>query len=90
MKKAMIMMAGIFLAGSLSFAETAKEKSDTEVKTTTNPITGSETTTKKTKKKMKTASGEKSEMEVTDKTKKTKDGQVKQSVEVDADSTSNE
>ena len=70
---------------SPAFAADNENKNETTVDHSKNPITGTETTTKKTKMKKK-GDHAKSEAEVTEKTKVKRDGTVEKSKEVESDS----
>ena len=82
MKKQASILTALLFVGSLALAADAEHSETTTVDHSKNPITGSETTTKKTKKKMK---GEhaKTEMKTTDKMKKEKDGTKKMTHETE-------
>ncbi len=85
MKRLVTLVIGMMLVGSLGMAADAENTATTKTDTTHNPLTGNDTKTVKTKKKVKTAKGT-SEVEVTDKTKTNKDGKViEQHTDVDAD-----
>ena len=87
MKKIMMVAMGALLVGSVSMAADAEhsEKSTTDV--SKNPLTGTQTTTKKFKKKAKNQSGSGHDVEVTEKTSVKTDGTVEKKVDVNADST---
>ena len=78
-------LASILMVGSLSFAADAENSASTTVDHSKNPITGTEKTVKKSKKKMKGAEGKATE-EVKETTKVDKDGKVDQSTEVKTES----
>lgn len=99
MKKMITIIASTVLAGSLAFA--ASKRSDKaqqgsmsdgtethEVDTSKNPITGTTTTTETYEKSTEGQHG-KTSVEVTDKTKQKKDGQVSKETDIEADSTGN-
>lgn len=85
MKRSMALFLGALLVGSVGIAADAENKAETTTDTSKNPITGTVTTTKKTMKKQKGAQGG-AEVEVTEKTKTHKDGEVKKTVEVEGES----
>lgn len=89
MKKMILAVTTVLLfVGSMAISADA-EKSDTEkVDVSKNPITGTQTTTRKVKKNLKTPHGTEQKIEVTEKTKEMKDGTVKQSADVEVDATS--
>ena len=82
MKKMSLLIASLMFVGSASFAADVENKAETTVDHSKNPITGSETTTKKTKKKIK---GEHANSEVTtkEKTKTDSDGNKKTTTETE-------
>lgn len=85
MKRIVSMAVAALFVGSFAMANTEAENSE---KATTdkshNPITGSDTVTKKYNKKVKDPAGNSANMEVTEKTKTYKDGTKKKDVEVEA------
>jgi hypothetical protein len=85
MKRSLAIVLGALLVGSVGFAADAENKNETTTDTSKNPITGTVTTTKKTKMKKKGAKGG-SEVEATEKTKVHKDGEVEHSVDVEGES----
>ena len=75
------------IAGMLAlpvFAADAENKMEATTDTSTNPLTGTQTTTKKYKRKVKNPNGVKSTQDVTEKTKVKTDGTVEKSVDSDA------
>lgn len=76
MKKVMMIIASTVLASSLALAADEESKQEVKVDHSKNPITGTETTTKTTKKKMKSPHAE-AEMTKKEKTKTYKDGTKK-------------
>lgn len=82
MKALALAFVAPLLAGSLALAVDQENKETTDV--SKNPITGTKTVTKKSKSKMKKADGHSHDVEVTEKTKMKKDGEVTKKVEVDA------
>jgi hypothetical protein len=88
MKKMLTIIAGMLFVGSMALAADAENTDSAKVDTSKNPITGTKTTTVKRKKKMKDESGTSHDVSVKEKTKEMKDGTVKKSTDVDADSTS--
>jgi len=86
MKKMLMALAAVMMVGSLAHAADAENKAEATADTSKNPITGTVTTTKKYKKKVKGAHGE-ADAKVTEKTKVHKDGKVEQSEKVDASKT---
>ncbi len=85
MKRSLSIVLGALLISSVGFAADAENKAETTTDTSKNPITGTVTTTKKTKAKKKGAAGA-AEMETTEKTKVHKDGEVEHSVDVEGSS----
>lgn len=82
----MILVAAL-LAGSISMAADTEHKESSTVDHSKNPITGTETTTKKYKGKMKNTKGHTEDVSVTEKTKVKKDGTTTKSVEASGEST---
>ncbi len=85
MKAITTILAGLLLVGSMAFAVDAENSATKTTGTSKNPLTGSTTTTKKMKKKMKNGKDEKNAT-VTEKTKTMKDGTVENSTDVKMDS----
>ena len=85
MKRSLALFLGAVLVGSVGFAADAENKAEVTSDTSKNPITGTVTTTKKTKMKKKGAHGG-AELEKTEKTKTHKDGEVEHSVDVEGES----
>ncbi len=86
MKRTAMLIAALLMVGSLAHAADAENKNEATVDTSKNPITGTVTTTKKSKKHMKGTHGD-AKMDVTEKTKVHTNGKVDKSTEVDASST---
>ena len=81
------LLAALTVAAFVSpvFAADMENKTETTVDTSKNPITGTETTTKKTTMKKKDHRGM-AKKEVTEKTKKHTDGKVEKSTDVEQES----
>lgn len=86
MKKLTAMAASLLFIGSMALAEDTKHNVEHTTDTSKNPITGTETTTDKYTKEVKTAHGTKEKVNVKKKTKKYKDGSMKQSTETESES----
>ncbi|MBC7371430.1 MAG: hypothetical protein H7326_07695 [Bdellovibrionaceae bacterium] len=84
--KLALLVTGAVMVGSFAFAADQEASGSTKVDTSKNIITGTKTTKKKTKQKMKDAHGNESDATVTETTKVHKDGTVDKNVEVDAES----
>jgi hypothetical protein len=84
--KLALLVTGAALVGSMAFAADVEDAGKTTVDHSKNPITGTKTTKKQSKQKMKDAAGNETSSKVTETTKVHKDGQVEKSVEVKADS----
>ena len=80
-KLALVTMSAMFV-GSLAFAADTKNESSTTTDTSKNPITGTETTTKKVSKNVKNAAGGHDETTTKHKTKKHKDGKKEKSGDI--------
>ena len=90
MKKVLLALAMVALVSPVAFAndtDTA-DKAETTVDTSKNPLTGTVTTTKKTKKEVKRGKGH-AKVEATEKTKQMTDGTTEKSVDVESDSKTN-
>jgi hypothetical protein len=87
MKKLAIAMIGSMLAGSIAMAADAEDSHKATVDTSKNPITGTQTTTKKWKKKSHDKHGTGMDAEVTEKTKVKTDGTVEKKTDVQTEST---
>ena len=85
-KLALVTMSAVFV-GSMAFAADAEDKSSATVDHSKNPITGTETTKKVSKKKMKDGHGNEAAMKVTDKTKVHTDGKVEHTQETEKEAT---
>lgn len=81
----LLVSAALALPMSAAFGNDAENKSEQTTDVSKNPLTGTKKTTKKYKKKTKSAKGEK-EVDVKEVTKEKKDGSVETSTEVDASS----
>lgn len=85
--KAIVTTVAMVLAASLVHAADAEHSDKTTVDHSKNPITGTETTTKKHTKKMHNdATGAKSEVTTKEKVKAKKDGTVSKETTVEQDS----
>lgn len=82
MKKMSMVVASLMFVGATSFAADTEHKAETTVDQSKNPITGTETTTKKTKKKMK-GDHASSETVTKEKTKVGTDGEKKTTTETE-------
>lgn len=80
--------AALFFVSSLAFANDTQHKEDHKTDVSKNPITGTETTTKKYSKKVKNQDGSQGEVNVKEKTKKYKDGTVKKTTDAEAETES--
>lgn len=78
-----LMMAA--LVTPVAFANDHANKAETTIDTSENPLTGTVTTTKKTKREVKRGKGH-AKVETTEKTKKMTDGTVEKSVNVEGES----
>jgi len=87
MKKIFAAALAMSLAHSAVFAADAEYKNTETIDNSTNPITGTKKTVKKTHVTKKNLDGTKAEMAVKKTTKTTKKGKVTKEVEVDADGT---
>lgn len=86
MKKLMLALAlSMLVAPSFAMATDEENSAKTTVDHSKNPITGTETTTKKTK-RLKRGAGKNSKMETVETTKKHTDGTVDHTVETNTDS----
>ena len=81
--KALILVS--FLMGSVSMAADAEKSASETSDVSKNPLTGTVTQTKKSKHKVKNKDGRASEVEVTDKVKTKKNGEVQKNVKVESD-----
>lgn len=89
MRAMVIAVATVLLfIGSMAISAEAENTETQKIDTSKNPITGTETVTKKYKKKMKSPHGSQQTVEVTEKTKQMRDGTFKQSADVEVDATS--
>ncbi len=88
MKKLLLTLVGFVFVGSMAMAADAENTETTKVDHSKNPITGTKTTKKKFKKKVKDEEGHSADMNVTETTKEKKDGSVKTSTDVDAEAAS--
>jgi hypothetical protein len=79
MKRLLIMALGGLLAGGLALAADQESSGSSETDHSHNPITGSDTTTKTTKHKVKGADGSEHKMKKVVKTKKKSDGGTEKS-----------
>lgn len=82
-----LFVGSMMVASFASAADTEHVESD-KTDHSKNPITGTETTTHKYKKTIKDEHGQEAKVDVKEKIKKSKDGKVKKSVEVEGESTS--
>lgn len=80
-KVLMLIISGLFALPVFGSDTVNEQKSTSD--TSTNPLTGTQTTTKKYKHKAKTASGAESTANVKETTKLKKDGTVQKSTETD-------
>jgi hypothetical protein len=87
MKNASMLLAATLLVGSMVLAADAENKETATVDHSKNPITGTKTTTKKYKGKMKDEKGHSEDVSVTEKTKVKKDGTTTHSVDASGEST---
>ena len=78
---------GLFFVSSLAFANDTQNKVDHKTEVSKNPITGTETTTKKYSKKIKAEDGSEGEVNIKEKTKRYKDGSVKKTTDAEAETT---
>ena len=85
MKKIVVSAIGAMLVGSLAMAADAEKSNSHTTDVSKNPITGTKTTTKKSKSMKKGAGGMNHEAVVTETTKQKTDGTVTKEVEVDAE-----
>ena len=85
MKRILVALTSLMFVGVLAHGADAEKEASSSVDTSKNPITGTVTTKKKSKKKSHDAHGEKT-AEVTETTKEKKDGSVSKSVEVNQES----
>lgn len=87
MKNASMLLVSALFVGSISMAADAEHKETSTVDHSKNPITGTETTTKKYKGKMKNEKGQSEDVAITEKTKVKKDGTTTKSVEASGEKT---
>lgn len=86
-KQILLAAAGAFLVGSMAMAADAENSAKTTVDHSKNPITGTQTTTKKYKKKVKGENGSGHQVDVMEKTKQKTDGTVETKVEAEGSAT---
>lgn len=84
--KKLITITAIVLASSLVHAADAEHSDKTTVDHSKNPVTGTETTTKKHTKKMKNDHGASAEVTTKEKTKVKKDGTVTKETTTESES----
>jgi hypothetical protein len=84
--KLALMVTSAVLVGSFAMAADKENTNSTKVDHSKNPITGTETTKKTSKQKLKDGKGNAADATVTETTKVHKDGTTDQKVEVDAES----
>jgi len=87
MKKVMMMIVSAMFLGSMAMAADAANSDNATVDQSKNPITGTKTTTKKWKKKSKTANGDSAEVNAKETTKVKKDGTTTTTDDVKASDT---
>ena len=80
-KKLLLSALALAAMSCLAHAEDAANSAENTVTTSKNPITGSETTTRKHKRKIKNGKNQ-AKVDVTEKTTVKKDGEVDKSVDV--------
>lgn len=88
MKRLALTTLAVMMVGSIAIAAENEASEKATVDKSKNPITGTETTTRKYNRKMKDAAGNDATLEVTEKTKVKRDGTVKQTVEAEGETTS--
>jgi hypothetical protein len=76
---------GSFLVASISMAADTEKSTSETTDTSKNVITGTVTKTTKVKRKVKNKNGGAAEVQMTDKVKTKKNGQVEESVKVDSE-----
>jgi hypothetical protein len=85
MKKTVLALVLAAFVAPMAFADDSADKAENTVDTSKNPITGTVTTTKKSKRSAKRGKSH-AKLDVTEKTKEKKNGEVEHSVDVDSDS----
>ncbi len=86
MKSVLVLAMAFLICGSFAHAADTENSGSATTDTSKNPLTGTVTKTTKHKSKVKHKNGKKSEVEVTDKVKTKKNGEVEETIKADGDS----